>query len=291
MEQIPLIELKKISKQYGKNTQYIFNDANLSIYPCEVVGIIGKNGCGKTTLVKIISGLITPEQGDIFFMGKKIDTNDITYKRNISILGDANRSLYWNLTGRQNVEYFTSLMGADLDEDFFDEFVTKMKMGTFIDNKVANYSKGMKQKLMLLIALINSPQLVIMDEPLNGLDMESVYIIEDVINTIVREKHTSFIITSHDKYFIDEVCTTKYEIVKTGTLARVDENCATIRQFTLYVQVKDCSNDSKIGSRIRIVDEKQKIYSLSLSLNEYDIYHELSQGIKEKNFKVVSILV
>lgn len=111
-----------------------------------------------------------------------------------------------------------------------------MKMETYIDNKVTYYSKGMKQKLMLLIALINMPALVIMDEPLNGLDMESVCVIEDVIHSAAKERKTSFLITSHDKFFIDEVCTVKYKINDKRLSLVGNEDTATTRTMTIFLK-------------------------------------------------------
>lgn len=287
MNQAPLIELKNIQKQFGKN-KIIFSNLNLSIYPKEIIGILGRNGCGKTTLVKILSGLIAPEKGKIFFRGKEIDTNASCYKSNISILGDANRSLYWNLSGRQNVEYFSSLMNRPFDKDFFYEFTKKMKMSTYIDEKVSNYSKGMKQKLMLLISLINTPQLVVLDEPLNGLDMESVCIIEDVISCSAKDKGISFLLTSHDKYFIDEVCTVKYEITEQGSLEKKENNCVTMRQITLFFHSDDFYDYDFLDKSAKMVDEKYSVYEVTFGLNDYSAYQEIAKGISDGKIKIIS---
>lgn len=231
-----LIELKNIEKSFNKGKNILFTDLNLSIYPEQIIGVLGHNGCGKTTLVKIISGLISPEKGDILFQGEKVNTNNMRYRSSISVLSDANRSLYWNLTGRQNIEYFSYLSSGGTNNEFFHEYIKKMKMETYIDNKVTYYSKGMKQKLMLLIALINMPALVIMDEPLNGLDMESVCVIEDVIHSAAKERKTSFLITSHDKFFIDEVCTVKYKINDKRLSLVGNEDTATTRTMTIFLK-------------------------------------------------------
>lgn len=287
--QAPFLKLEDIKKEFNNGKKLLFQNLNLSISQKEIIGILGQNGCGKTTLVKIISGLLSPETGAIYMDGKKVKPNNTEYRSSISVLGDANRSLYWNLTGRQNIEYFSFLTSRSVDQQFFDEFVARMKMQTYIDNKVSYYSKGMKQKLMLLIALINMPRLVIMDEPLNGLDMESVCIIEDVIHAAAESRNTAFLITSHDKFFIDEVCSVKYEIAN-QTLSLVEERQnATTRTMTMYIETDDFPANSKVERISKLVDSKRRMYSISFGINDSDIYSEISQGIADHLYKIVSV--
>ena len=291
MEQTPLIELKNIHKQFRNTTKKLFDDACISIHKREIVGVLGNNGCGKTTLSKIIGGLIKPEKGEIFFNGKRITRIDKNYRENICILGDANRSLYWNLSGKQNLEYFSKIMDVDIDESFLYDFIDKMKMNTYIDNKVANYSKGMKQKLLLLIALVNTPQLIIMDEPLNGLDLESIYIIEDVIKEISKKNDTAFLITSHDKYFIDEVCSIKYVINDSGKIEKKNDELFSIREFEVYIKIREIEEFFDLANRAELFDEDRNIYKLKVSLNDHIFYKELSVGIQSRKINVVSIQV
>ncbi|MBQ9905664.1 MAG: ABC transporter ATP-binding protein [Oscillospiraceae bacterium] len=287
--QAPFLKLEDIKKEFNNGKKLLFQNLNLSISQKEIIGILGQNGCGKTTLVKIISGLLSPETGAIYMDGKKVKPNNTEYRSSISVLGDANRSLYWNLTGRQNIEYFSFLTSRSVDQQFFDEFVARMKMQTYIDNKVSYYSKGMKQKLMLLIALINMPRLVIMDEPLNGLDMESVCIIEDVIHAAAESRNTAFLITSHDKFFIDEVCSVKYEIAN-QTLSLVEERQnATTRTMTMYIETDDFPANSKVERISKLVDSKRRMYSISFGINDSDIYSEISKGIADQLYKIVSV--
>lgn len=164
-----------------------------------------------------------------------------------------------------------------------------MKMETYIDNKVTYYSKGMKQKLMLLIALINMPALVIMDEPLNGLDMESVCVIEDVIHSAAKERKTSFLITSHDKFFIDEVCTVKYKINDKRLSLVGNEDTATTRTMTIFFEANDFPEHSVIEKNVNLIDAKRKMYGITFGINNAEVYHEISKCISERLFKIISV--
>ncbi len=99
MKTMPIIELKDINKSFHKGKLSIFNELSLVVPERETIGIIGGNGSGKTTLIKIISGLVLPDSGQMLYRGEKVKSDDMRYRSHISVLVDANRSLYWNLTG------------------------------------------------------------------------------------------------------------------------------------------------------------------------------------------------
>ncbi len=164
-----------------------------------------------------------------------------------------------------------------------------MKMNRYIDSKVGNYSKGMKQKLMLLIALANQPELILMDEPLNGLDTESIYIIKCIIREIVEQYHTAFIVTSHDRYFIDEMCSTKYVITEGGKLQEKKGDMPSEKKIIMYLSLNNVTESNKISQIAQMIDKERALYRVEFFANDAELYMEISNGIRSGCVKVVGL--
>lgn len=168
--------------------QKIIKNINFSISPGNIVGLIGPNGAGKTTIMKTILGL-TKFDGEI-----SMDQHSIT-ENNHDALSDVGAliehpAIYPFLTGSQNLELYSH------DTENMKQIVSSLKMNDYIDKKSKNYSLGMKQKLGIAIALLNKPRLVILDEPMNGLDVESTIIVRGIIQQYASAG-TAFLISSH----------------------------------------------------------------------------------------------
>lgn len=170
------------------NKQKIVKDTSFKINPGEIVGLIGPNGAGKTTIMKTILGL-TKFDGAI-----KIDQQTITENnhRALSRVGALieHPAIYPFLTGRQNLILYSH------DKTDMQQLISTLTMDGYIDHKAKGYSLGMKQKLGIAIALLNKPQLVILDEPMNGLDVEATITIRKIIQTYATQG-TAFLISSH----------------------------------------------------------------------------------------------
>lgn len=170
------------------NHKKIIKDVSFKVYPGSIVGLVGPNGAGKTTIMKTILGL-TKFEGSITLDNAPVKENDHKALSRVGALIE-NPAIYPFLTGKQNLE----LYGYEASN--IDKIVTKLGMGSYIDQKSKGYSLGMKQKLGIAIALLNNPKLVILDEPMNGLDVESTILVRKIIKTMA-EKGTAFLISSH----------------------------------------------------------------------------------------------
>ncbi|WP_119326444.1 ATP-binding cassette domain-containing protein [Companilactobacillus musae] len=166
----------------------IIHDISLDIKPGEIVGLIGPNGTGKTTFMKTVLGL-TKFTGSISIDKQRITENNHQALKKVGALIE-HPAIYPFLTGRQNL-----LLYSESNKDL-EEIISTLKMENFIDKKSKNYSLGMKQKLGIGIALLNNPELVILDEPMNGLDIESTIMIRDVIRKYANQG-CMFLISSH----------------------------------------------------------------------------------------------
>ncbi|VEF05469.1 ABC transporter ATP-binding protein [Streptococcus equi] len=185
------MKLYNIVKKF--NNHAVLNDISFEINKGEIIGLVGKNGAGKSTLMKIISKLDTNFEGKIDEVGR---------------LGYFIESpkLVTNRTGLWNLKYFSYIFGNKfLIEDYFD-FYQSIEIIDFLKQKVKKYSFGMKQKLGVLIALLNNPDYVILDEPTNGMDIDSSIVFLQELKKIVKEKSIGVFISSHKLEDIELIC-------------------------------------------------------------------------------------
>lgn len=181
-----MLNVKNINIYYGR--KHIIKNASFQIKPGEIVGLIGPNGAGKTTIMKTILGL-TKFTGTITFDGHPITASSHQALQKVGALIE-NPAVYPFLSGQENLALYSH------DEEDLHRLITKLGMGLYIDQPAKSYSIGMKQKLGIALALLNHPQLVILDEPMNGLDIEATILIRQIIHEYATQG-TAFLISSH----------------------------------------------------------------------------------------------
>lgn len=203
MGNLPLIEIKNICKSY-KGHQVLKN-ISFSMMEGQICGLVGENGVGKTTLLRIISGLITKDSGEI---------ETPNSMRIGSIIESP--ALYLNLSAYDNLNYIK--MRYKLDTDI-QALLRLVGLGEVDSNKrVKNYSLGMKQRLAIAIAIIDSPQLLILDEPINGLDPKGIKELRDLILKLRNDLGITILISSHILSEL-ELIVDKYIIMRKGEVA------------------------------------------------------------------------
>lgn len=209
-----IISVKNVTKKYKEYT--VVNDVNLSVEKGEIVGLIGRNGSGKTVLMKMICGLVAPTLGEITVNGKIIG-KDIDIPDNIGVIIETPGFL-------PNFSAFNNLMQlAKINRKIGKNEVRNaiQKVGLNPDDKkhVGKYSLGMRQRLGLAQAIMEDPELLILDEPMNGLDKESVSEIREYLLELKRCGKT-ILLTSHSSEDIDVLCDMVYEMNK-GNISRI----------------------------------------------------------------------
>jgi ABC-2 type transport system ATP-binding protein len=187
----PVISIKNLEKSYG--SKQVLKGINLEVYAGQVLGYIGPNGAGKSTTVKILCGLMSDYAGEVKVKGYDLKKDALTVKAMIGYVSEL-AELYDVLTPLE----FLQLMGSlyNLDETVCKNRITKM-MTAFsleqqLNQRMETFSKGMKQKVLIASALLHNPDIIILDEPLNGLDANSVIIIKDLISKLAKEGKTIF---------------------------------------------------------------------------------------------------
>ena len=191
---VDFLEIKKLNKSVKDNR--VLKNINLKIKKSEVVGMVGLNGSGKTTLLKCVLGFVNFD-GEVLFYGKSKMYKVL--QNNIGFLIE-NPNLYYSWTGIKNIKFWARFCND------FDYYYVKKLADIFeldLHKKVKKYSLGMKQKLGIIIALMNKPDFLILDEPFNALDINSVV---NLRRLLLSMKETTIIISSHDIKELNKIC-------------------------------------------------------------------------------------
>ncbi|WP_186826343.1 ABC transporter ATP-binding protein [Enterococcus durans] len=185
------MKIQNLKRSYGMTR--VLNGINLEIPRGTIVGLIGKNGAGKSTLMKIISKTI------------KQDSGEITGNENVGYLIESPK-LYDNKTGLQNISYFSAISKKGNNIESVIDFLNRIGMSEAINKRIKKYSLGMKQKLGLGIALLNEPDYLVLDEPTNGMDIETSELVLNEFQKLVKEKNIGVLISSHKLDDVQSIC-------------------------------------------------------------------------------------
>jgi bacitracin transport system ATP-binding protein len=188
-----IIKTYGLTKQYGK--QKVVADLNLQVNEGEVYGFLGRNGAGKTTTIRMLLGLIKPNQGEIEIFGEKLQQNKKEILRRIGSIVEFS-GFYGNLTGHENLQINARLMGIK-KKNAIEEVLEVVGLQHEPEKRVDRYSLGMKQRLGIARAILHDPELLILDEPTNGLDPIGIKEIRRMIKSLAEERSISVFISSH----------------------------------------------------------------------------------------------
>lgn len=213
------IVITNVSKWYGSKSKgkYSVKDLNLSIKKGSVFGFLGPNGAGKTTTIKMLVGLAKPTSGTISIGNG--DPSNLTVKEKIGFMPEA-PSFYLYLTGQEFLEFVADIFKINHPKAKIDHLLSLVELYDAKDRHIRTYSKGMLQRLGLAQALINDPQILFLDEPLDGLDPLGRAEIKKIIQTLKKENKTIFL-NSHILSDVAELCD-QVGIIDKGTLLVVD---------------------------------------------------------------------
>lgn len=186
------LQINGLCKTFGHTP--IIKNISFDVFKGEVFGFLGPNGAGKTTTIKMVMGFLNPDKGDIIINGTDIKKN---YEKAMSSLGGIveNPEMYGNLSGRLNLKMYARLHNVSAER--IDKVVTLVGMSQRIDEKVKNYSLGMKQRVGLAQAILHNPSVLILDEPTNGLDPAGIKELRDILCHLAHNEGVAVIISSH----------------------------------------------------------------------------------------------
>lgn len=256
-----ILQVQNIHKSYGK--QKVLKDITFTIDKPEIVALVGPNGSGKSTLLSIITNLLSAESGEVRILNRT--NKDLEIFREISFMQD-NTVLYDYLTGFDHLQFIADLQG--LTKEKIMENAELIGITSYLHKTVGNYSLGMKQHLLLAMATLNKPKLLILDEPLNGLDPTSSIKVRNLLIELNKEG-TAILLSSHNLAEIDRV-TSKVLFLKDGTL--MEEDLSQFEQACYLITVNQplyaVELLQKSGIQTLESNEKLSIYSNDASIHE-----------------------
>lgn len=279
-----IVDVKNLNKSYGKHK--VLNDLSFKIEKPQVLALIGPNGSGKSTLMNCMMNLISFDSGEIEILGKS--NKDYEIFREVSFLKD-NRVLYPYLTGFDHLKYICDIQ--KIPQKRIDQVIELADIGSFYKKIVSSYSLGMKQRLLLAMALCNSPKLILMDEPLNGLDTDSIFKFRDLIKNL-GENNTTILISSHSLNELDYI-TNDILFLKDGSVIYEDIEIYKQTEYRIFLENSDDLNVlrtylDKNSENIKYQIKKDE-NAIILNLPDSKINQVLS-FIYENNIKIKKIL-
>ena len=262
-----ILKTYNITKKYGN--QVAVNNVNMTIKKGEIYGFIGQNGAGKTTLIRLITGLIHKTGGEIELLGA---TGEAELNKSRTMVGSLieTPSFYTNMTARENLEV-SRLVRNIPGKKCIDEVLELVGLKDVEKKKVKNFSLGMRQRLGIANALLGNPKLLILDEPINGLDPMGIVEIRELLKKINKEKDMTILISSHILSELSELATT-YGIISNGKL---------IEEITAEELAEKCRQyiDLKVDDTARAVILLER----ELGISDYEV-------LEDSNIKVFSNL-
>ncbi len=213
-----MIDLQHITKTYAKNNKKAVDDLTLHIEGGELYGFIGPNGAGKTTTIKMMTGILRPDSGDITMAGHRMDSERLQAQRLIGFVPDGN-DLYDRLSGMEYLNFMADIyqVSAQQRKAHIEKYLSIFSLEDAINNQIRSYSKGMKQKLVVIGALIHNPPIWILDEPLGGLDPRAAHLLKEEMIRHCQAGNTVFFST-HVLEVAEKLCT-RIGVVAHGKLA------------------------------------------------------------------------
>ena len=257
----PLIEVKNIHKRYAKH--HALDNVSFNIYEGRICGLIGENGAGKTTLIRIISGLIKQDSGEIVGLkGCKL-----------SSIVEA-PALHLNLSAYDNLHYQLLLCGENPSHEKIEEVLNLVGLSDVDPKKKAkDFSLGMRQRLAIGLAIIDSPKLLILDEPINGLDPKGIKDIRDILATLKNDFNITILISSHILSELDLIAD-DYVIMSKGKVIQEDSKSTILSSLAKKVIVSTATNDTAIeiltanDCDCTLLPDKIEVTNTSLTINQ-----------------------
>lgn len=234
-----MLEIKNLTKKYGKFTAV--DNLSLKVNKGEVYGFIGHNGAGKSTTIRAIVGALDFENGEIFIDGLSIKDKPIECKKLLAYVPD-NPDIYDYLTGIQYINFIADIYGVSSNEknERIKKYASLFELESNLGDLISSYSHGMKQKLVLISALVHSPKLLILDEPFVGLDPVAAHKLKELMREIC-ENGGSIFFSSHVLEVVEKLCD-RIGIIKGGKLVKegaVEEILAEKSLEELFLEIQN----------------------------------------------------
>jgi ABC-2 type transport system ATP-binding protein len=248
-----MLEVCGLTKRYGGAV--VVDRVSFTIRPGEVLGYLGPNGAGKSTTIKMLIGLIEPNAGHILFHGRGVRGNLKEFQHRLGYVPEE-PNLYPHLSGREYLQLAGRLRGLPREtlEPRIDELLRLVGLWSDRHAPLASYSKGMRQKILLSAALVHDPELLILDEPFSGLDVNAAMMLRSLIKALAG-RHKMVLYSSHVLEVVEKVCDTvlilrKGQVVAHDSVARLRQVMAESSLEGVFTQLTQTEDTDTLAQRI-----------------------------------------
>jgi ABC-2 type transport system ATP-binding protein len=277
---LKVIEVNNLVKRYGEFAAV--NNISFSVEKGSICAILGPNGSGKTTTIKNICNLIIPDEGEIKLYGKD-NKKSIA---NIAALFEGTRNLYWRLTPKENLRYFAGIrgLGGKEIEKTIDELLERFNLIDKRNIMVNSLSRGMQQKVAIAMTLICNTDIIVLDEPTLGLDIQSFMDIKDMLRNIATDMKKTVLLSTHDMNLVQDVCN-DVVILNKGKIVAEDtvENLLYMFRGMTYEFIL-----------LEVISKENKDYLLSLDYDFHftnnDVVLEIDISNPKEIYNIIDIL-
>lgn len=271
-----VLEVVKINKTLSNKR--ILDDVSLSVDEGKILGFIGPNGAGKTTTIKLILGLQKIDSGKVYINGYDITKE---FEKAIEKVGAIVESpdLYMYLTGRQNLELIARLY-KNVTKERIEEVIKLAKLENRINDKVSKYSLGMRQRLGIAAAILNNPNLLVLDEPTNGLDPEGIKELRNLLKILAKKEKMAIIISSHNLSELESFCTDVC-IIKNGKIISTN-SVKEIKQEEKPHYIIELDKTTKLNKILTEDDEIIDETHIKVSRSKEDLALLIKKLVEEK---------
>lgn len=293
----PAVHVSEIVKSYGRGEDSVsaVNDISFEIKQGSVVGILGPNGAGKTTLIKSILGLILPDKGDVKLFGRNVRDLGSERYQYVSAMLEGARNIYWRMSLRENVRYFSGLQGHHPDsvQKENTELISRFGMSEKASEPVRNLSRGQKQRASLACVLAQQTPITFLDEPTLGLDVQAAEILQTELRNLTESDDRTIILNSHNMDVVERLCD-RVIVLKNGSVLTDGSVASLIDAFdtqTYEIRLSE-SVSEQIKESIRSVatvswhgDDKR----FSATVDSTDEIYSLMEKMRKHSVKVSSM--
>ena len=248
-----MLQIRGLTKRYSGIP--VVDRVDFEIRPGEILGYLGPNGAGKSTTVKILTGLIEPTSGEIHFEGRNVLDDMKAFQRRLGYVPEE-AHLYPHLSGREYLQLVGRIRGLPrrVLEPRMDELLRLVGLWEDRLSPLASYSKGMRQKILLLAALLHDPELLILDEPFSGLDVNAAMVLRGLLRSLA-ERRKLILYSSHVLEVVEKVCDTvlilnKGKVVAHDSVVRLREMMSESSLEGVFAQVTQTEDSHSIAQRI-----------------------------------------
>ncbi|PHB20157.1 ABC transporter ATP-binding protein [Bacillus pseudomycoides] len=254
-----IVRVEQLTKRIGSKT--LVENISFEVKKGEVVGLLGPNGAGKTTLMRMMVGMIRMTEGEVWIDGQSVKQQFESTAAKIGAVIE-NPEFYPFLSGYENLTYF-GRMNSNVTEDRIDEVVQLLGMGQVIDRKVKAYSHGMRQRLGIAQALIHNPDVLILDEPTNGLDPNGIHEMRMYIKKIAHEQGKAVLVSSHLLSEVELMCD-RVIIIQHGEYVTTQsiQRDGSLEMETIHIRVDDVKRAADLLTYDAVIQDNELILTV-----------------------------